>query len=168
VLRKVQQRITPISSPLRDLVEESVGSALLDYNDDPDRYDPQRAQLFEYLATVAYGHFRNAWKKERRVADRSVLLSDLDAHTQDSLLDQQDLDAPIQAQELWAYIQTEFVDAVERRVIVLMLNDVSETTAYSQILGIGHLSQEEQEKDVKRIKERIGKRLRRIVRRHSQ
>lgn len=168
VLHKVQQKSIQLTSTVCVLVEEAVGTALLDYNEAPDRYDPQRASLFGYIAMLAYSRFHDAWKSEQCATVKSDPLSKLDSLALEQLIEQQDVDAHLHAQELWEYIQRELVDAQERKVVALMLNNIRETIAYSQVLGIDHLPPKEQQKAVKRIKERIGKRLRRIVRRYQQ
>ena len=53
-------------------VEESVGKAFLDYNDDPERYNPELLSLRAYLIMVAYGDFQKARKREYRRVRRQA------------------------------------------------------------------------------------------------
>ncbi|MDQ3929706.1 MAG: hypothetical protein M3328_11250 [Chloroflexota bacterium] len=57
------------------LVEEAVGEALLNYNDAPERYDPEQAGLHAYLVMSAYRDFQNAANKERRHTQRQATLT---------------------------------------------------------------------------------------------
>lgn len=59
-------------------------------------------------------------------------------------------------------VAEEFPDPVDRQVISLMLAGERRTVAFSNVLGLQALSQREQQRAVKRHKDRITKRLQRL------
>jgi hypothetical protein len=62
---------------------------------------------------------------------------------------------------LWQRVRLLVPDGRERRTFVLMLCGVRETGLYADVLQIDHLPLSEQQREVKRTKDRIRKRLRR-------
>ncbi len=151
----------------RDLVEEAVGQALLDYIDAPERYDPELASLQRYLVMAAYRDFQNMNKKESRRTRSQRYLSVLaeEQGEQDVMDDQQELDhilERIHAEHLWQQIEEHFPDPIDRQIVALLVDRVRSPQPYAQLLGLTHLSAREQAEAVKRAKDRITRRLRRI------
>lgn len=147
------------------LVEEAVGQALLSYNDAPERYDPERAPLRGYLVMAAYGDYRNAVAKEARRTSGRVSLSDETDTEQDLADDRQNIEAVldrIEAEALWEAVAAAFPDPTDRQIVTLLINRVRSYEPYSKVLGLTNLPDDEQRKQVKRAKDRIAKRLRRI------
>jgi DNA-directed RNA polymerase specialized sigma24 family protein len=70
VVRKTRARAGPAADPV--LVEEAVGKAFLDYNEDPKRYNPELSSLRTYLIMAAYRDFQKARNREYRWAQRQV------------------------------------------------------------------------------------------------
>ena len=149
------------------LVEEAVGQALLDYNDHPERYDPERASLIAYLVMAGYRDFQNARAAESRKTGRDVSLS-VDDSMADQITDtgqERDLErlfARLQAGEVWRNVEVAFPDPIERRIIMLLANGVRSTDPYADVLGLQDLAADERVMEVKRVKDRITKRLRRL------
>ncbi len=149
------------------LVEEAVGQALLDYIEAPERFDPVRASLRGYLVMAAYRDFQNMSKKEARRAAPQRYLSALAAEREEFDLtdDQQDIDRIIEqidAENLWQQIQEHFPDTAERQMVALLVDRVRSPQPYARLLGIEHLPTDEQAEAVKRAKDRMARRLRRI------
>ncbi len=115
------------------LVEEAVGEALLDYHDHPERYIPNRASLRSYLAMAAHRDFQNAFAKELRVSGRQVSLFDP------------------------AFREQDIVGSQE------MIDKTRSPEPYAQVLGLCHLPYDERIREVRRVKYRITKRLRRGI-----
>lgn len=145
------------------LVEEAVGEALLDYHDSPERYDPRRASLQSYLSMAAYRDFQNAAAKERRVTGRQVSLFDPAFQEQDIVESQETIDSQLQEEKLWQLIDQVFPDPTERRVVMLILNKTRSPEPYAQVLGLCDLPYDERIREVRRVKYRITKRLRRGI-----
>jgi RNA polymerase sigma-70 factor, ECF subfamily len=141
------------------LVEEAVGQALLDYHDAPERYNPNRASLRSYLVMAAYRDFQNAQAKEHRVTEHQVSL--FDPALQEQGERQEALESQLQVEELWGLINEVFPDPIERRIVTLIVNKVRSPEPYARLLGLGSLSYEEQLRQVRLVKYRITRRLRR-------
>lgn len=138
----------------------------------PDRYDPKRSALLTWLTMQAHGdllnHYKSPQKKfERRwlvesavsrddpESDRSVRLGDrvpwLDAVP--------GLDAPAAL----AAIRDAFPDERDRRLIWLTcVDEVHSTEDAASVLGLVELPERERASAVKRHKDRVMKRLRRL------
>jgi len=127
----------------------------------PERYDPARLPLPAYLLMIARRKLKTAQTAERRhhksripwdsVEDR------LPAQNEDGEDDGPSFDAP----ELRAVIAA-FTPA-ERRALDLQRGGERRTAVFADALGIADRPAAEQEAEVKRVKDRILKRLRRAV-----
>ncbi len=163
LVQDVQQRARDHADPT--LVEEAVGQALLDYHDAPARYDPNRASLHIYLTMAAYRDYQNAQAKEQRTQAHQISL--FDPTLQESVESLESLAETIaskaQAEELWRFIQELFRDPLEWRIVMLIINGVRALEPYAQILGIGDVPHEEQIEQIKLVKYRITRRLRRRI-----
>ncbi len=146
------------------MVEEAVGQALLDYNDEPERYDPERSTLRSYLGMMAHSHFRDARKKEQRYADHQVSFSLLSALEMEQQLasSTEEVENAFVVKESLEQLNAAFTDPIERRIVSLIVNRVRSRDPYVRVLNLQHLSEPEQRKEVKRVRERLVKRMRRL------
>lgn len=152
------------------LVEEAVGEALLDYNDAPERYDPEQAALHAYLVMAAYRDYQNAASTERRHAQRQVTLDGEDSARLDVPDGRSDLDNllnRISAEEWWSLVESTFSEPADRQLVIMLANGVRATESYAKVLGITELPTEEQAREVKRAKDRLLKRLKRLGESHD-
>jgi len=145
------------------LVEEAVGEALLDYHDHPERYIPNRAGLRSYLVMAAYRDFQNASAKERRVTGHQVSLFDPALQVQEIAESQETIDSKLHEEILWQLIDEVFPDPIERRIVMLILNKTRSPEPYAQVLGLCDLPYNERIQEVRRVKYRITRRLRRGI-----
>jgi hypothetical protein len=143
------------------LVEEAVGEALLDYRDMPARYDPSRASLRSYLGMAAYRDFQNAFAKEYRVMAHQVSLFDPALQEQDIVESQERIESQLQVEDLWKLIEEVFPGPTERRIVALIINSVHSPEPYARVLGLGDLPHEEKLRQVRLVKYRITRKLRR-------
>lgn len=148
-----------------ELCEEAVHLALCGYLHDPATYDPERGELASYLRMAAQGDLLNLLGKEQRHQRGRVSLTAVelspdagkylgredDPSLRLRIAEEQTADDPVR----------DGCDEGERRVLDLMREGERHTAAYAAALGIGHLSGEEQERQVKRVKDRLKKRLER-------
>ena len=142
-----------------DLRDEAADRALLDFLDAPHRFDPARATLGAYLRMAARHDLLNLLEAERR-ARRGIALDSIaePADYRNMMRDEEiTWEHPRLAAELGA------LDADERAAFELMRDGVRETAAFVSGLGLGHLSAAEQTVAVKRVKDRVKKRLARAV-----
>jgi len=162
LVQNVRKRAGQYSDPM--LIEEAVGQALLDYHDKPESYNPQRNPLQSYLIMAAYRDFQNARAKEDRLAEHQISIFDPAFHEGDRAGSQETVEAiehELQVEELWKLIDEIFPDPTERRIVTLILNKVRSPGPYAQALGLGDLPNDERLRQIRLVKYRITRRLRR-------
>jgi hypothetical protein len=150
----------------------AAGDAIMALIKNPKTYKPNRQSLEVYLRISAKGDLKNRLRVERRYRERHVrweavehspvgrkYLREADpAHT----LEQHESEAamvakpPIVPATVRATLTLE-----EAKVIELMQTKERKTAVYAVVLGISHLTFEAQQEQVKRVKDRLKKRLER-------
>lgn len=162
---------------LRDshLIEEAAEDALFDLAKHPEHYDPARSTLISYLRMAARGDLRNKLQREARHRRHLVPLPDENAPgVEQSALarnsGREDTEDPALLAERREQLNPQFqpmrntvFSDQDRTVIQLILDGERRTSVYAQILGITHLPESEQRREVKRVKDRLLKRLRRLA-----
>jgi DNA-directed RNA polymerase specialized sigma24 family protein len=146
------------------LVEEAVGEALLNYHDAPEKYDPSRISLRSYLIMSAYRDFQNAWIKENRQTKYQISLFDPAFQKSEIAVSQETaelIEHELRVEELWKLIDEIFPDSTERRIVTLILNKVRSPEPYAQALGLSDVSHDDQLRQIRLVKYRITRRLRR-------
>jgi DNA-directed RNA polymerase specialized sigma24 family protein len=158
-----------------DDCQTAAHQALLSYFRDPQRYRPDDLPLSAYLRMAARGDLLNLLAKERRHHRRRVSWSavELDEDGRNLLGTDEDPSRLLEQEEEREEARA-VLDAVRRRcteaeagALDLMLDGVRDTAAYAAVLGLGGLPVPEQERAVKRVKDRIVKRLERERARHE-
>ena len=159
-------------SHLSDLheIEEQAAQSLLNYFKSPEKFDPARGSLLNYLRTDASYNLRTMMRKRSRRAELSLsctehLCAPDDTHALHDL-DQWSCDAELKA--IPRRIRESLTDPVDRQLLVLMLEGVRRTEDYALILGIGNLEREEQKRVVKRHKDRLKKQIHREIQKHHR
>lgn len=147
---------------------------LLGYQSRPEQYDSRQLSLFAYLRMAARYDMLNQIDKHRRYAGRLLSLADpaveLLLHDRNTLQEGEELDEWLRQRtdrsfgEIVLALRAE-LEAVEEQVLMLMLEGVRDTATYAAVLGITHLDEVSQRREVKRTKDRILKRLQRLGRR---
>jgi RNA polymerase sigma-70 factor (ECF subfamily) len=149
--------------------EEAAGQALWDYVKNPTKYNSEYTDLAAYLRMAARGDLLNLRQKEHRHhrhrADKSfVELAGEGGNLSGESDDPVDrLEREEEAARAKALLQELLQDCTseERRVVELMLDGQRETRIFAEAIGQGHLPLQEQKREVKRVKDRIKKRLER-------
>jgi hypothetical protein len=144
----------------QDELESWAIDALIAYLENPARYDPKQSALLTYLAMDADGDIKNAYSSAQATRERFLADVEDEASRRNETTDDEKLDLDDRA--LYASLRDAFPDKRDRKVIDLMLQNVRETVAYAGVLGIAHLPSAQQAAEVKRVKDRIKKRLRRL------
>lgn len=144
----------------QDLEERAIDS-LIAYVSNPQRYDPRRASLLTYLTLDADGDLKNAYRSARH--EREQLASDVeDAVSRRN--ERADVEFFLEEDRAFlARLREAFPDERDRRVIYLLLEGERSTAAYAAALDISGRPVDEQRAEVKRIKDRIKKRLARLI-----
>jgi RNA polymerase sigma-70 factor (ECF subfamily) len=147
---------------------------LLGYQSKPEQYDSRQLSLFAYLKMAARYDMLNQIDKQQRHARRLLSLADpaveLLLRDRNTLQESDELDEWLRQRtdrsfgEIVLALRAE-LEAVEEQVLMLMLDGVRDTATYAGVLGITHLDEVSQRREVKRTKDRILKRLQRLGRR---
>jgi RNA polymerase sigma-70 factor (ECF subfamily) len=163
------QRAYPTVDP--HMVESAVIDTLLDMAEHPQRYDPARGSLGAYLGMAARGDLRNALQSLRRRAAHQALLQvvELSPAARNLATDEADDPGeivaraePVASPELLAAVRAAFQPA-ELEIVTLMLEGERRTGEYARLLGLANRPEPEQRREVKRVKDRLEKRLRRLA-----
>lgn len=153
------------------LCVQAAEDAILSLIDTPTSYDPRRGALDAYLRMSARGDLRNALESERRHGSRGESLDVIELLGSDRNLYQEESDpARIVEREdderelLRRLLPAEVVSTFsweERWILELMRQGERRTSAFARVLAITHLPQADQQREVKRAKDRIKRRLQR-------
>ncbi len=161
------QRAFPTVDP--HLCLSAVHEALMAYVRDPRAYDPGRRDLALYLRMSARGDLRNLRRGEDRHQRGRVPWSVVELGQEAGNICGRDeepslaLERGEQAEECRAFLGSvcEGLSAEERLVFELMLAGEHATPVFARALDLGDRPAAEQERAVKRVKDRIKKRLER-------
>jgi hypothetical protein len=156
--------------------DTAVHKALFDYVQHPGRYDPARLDLAAYLRMAAGRDLRNLRRAEARHHRHRVAWNPVEEGYPRGKYSGADDDPAValervqDAEEGKRLLEsvTEGWDEKDRRALNLMLEGERRTAAYAEILEIGDRPAEEQEREVKQLKDRIKRRLERKGERHGR
>jgi RNA polymerase sigma-70 factor (ECF subfamily) len=149
--------------------EEAAGDTLCDYVKNPATYRPELLNLTAYLRMAAKRDLLNLCKKEHRHHEHRVAMSLVEfANERGNLSGENDNpvdrlereEEAMRANDLLQALVQDFTPE-ERRVAELMRDGQRQTQVFAEAIGQGHLPVEEQKREVKRVKDRIKKRLER-------
>jgi len=158
-----------------DLRNEAAGQAICDLSKEPSIYDPNRGKtLFGFLRTSAKRDLQNLLaKEERHNKNREfVELSSIDgkysrgADGDPSVAAENREEAGIALRKILPVVR-EGLSEVEKRVLDLILDGEKKTSVFAQACGISDLPKDEQEKEVKRLKGKVNKRIERARQDHG-
>lgn len=135
---------------------DAADRALMDFLCFPARFDPARSGLGTYLRMAARGDLANLVEQERRARRGFSLDAVAEPVDRRNIMRDEELDP-----RLVAALKT--LDAAEQTAFELMSDGIRETPAFVNHLGLAHLTAGEQVVAVKRIKDRVKKRLARVV-----
>ena len=162
-----------------DLITDVASDALLRFVQSPEKYRPERGELWSYLYMDVQGDLRNALAKEHRRQKKEVPL-DLVAHDQPDgntdveeevmrRLDFSSLEQGRDTQTILNQLRGEIPDPRDWQVVLLMFSGERHTNVFAAVLGIEHLPVDVQREEVKKAKDRLRLRLKRFgVKIHEQ
>jgi RNA polymerase sigma-70 factor (ECF subfamily) len=147
---------------------------LLDYRQRPEQFDPGRLSLLAYLRMAAkydmLNQIRKNQRRERRLTPidgENVELPTLEGNQyrrEDDLQEWVQQFTDLSLREILVAVETQ-LKGPEAQVLAMMLKGIRSTSAYAEVLGITELDEPAQRREVKRIKDRIMKRLERLGKR---
>jgi DNA-directed RNA polymerase specialized sigma24 family protein len=167
--------VAPLAARLRPrcadehLCLEAAETAVLDYLASPERFCPEKGDLGTYLFVAARCDLLNLLRREKRHKDRHVSLFSVEFGPQGGNLagrEKEPCELLCRGEEV--AVSEEIFDAVaaecsedERRILDLWRQGKADTVACATVLGISDRPTAEQERQAKRVKDRLKKRLQR-------
>lgn len=159
----------------------AVDDALIDLFQRPRTYDPTKGSLLVFLRVAANNRLRNVLRSERRHSDRRAPIDAVEhvalavKYGQGNIDDdpaeiverrerEEALLAQLPPQHPVSVIPNSITDDLtpaEREVLELHLRKERKTTVFARVMGIADLSPAEQKAQVKRLRDKLDKRLRR-------
>jgi DNA-directed RNA polymerase specialized sigma24 family protein len=143
-----------------DIYLSAVYETLTDYFKTPEKYDPAKSGLLTYLKLASWRDLRNLLRKESRHTSGRVRLEDVEFSHSDGNDISERVAEDLDNQRLVADL-TQGMTSDEQAVFDLMMEGERSTRVAAEAMNIGHMSSEEQARQVKRVKDRIKKRIRR-------
>lgn len=152
-----------------DVINNGTFKAFENYLGRPAQYLPEKRSLCGYLNMAAHGDIRNELERrgryQRTVQPFYADVADGDdgAEYEREPVSDSNVEAEVMLNlhPLWARIDALVPDPVDRHVVRMMLDGERETVAYAELMGISHLPRAEQEREVKKCKDRLTKKLKR-------
>lgn len=150
---------------------EAASEAICSLIKRPQSYMPDRQTLVVYLQLSAQGDLKNVLRREGRHHRRRATMEsvELSPDAGKYLGREADPSLPLQIEEARSALRAEISEILplvqqglsepELRVLELMLNGERKTSVFAEAFGISHLSVDEQKSEVKRIKDRLRKRV---------
>jgi RNA polymerase sigma-70 factor (ECF subfamily) len=167
LVRRLRQRFPTLDE---HLLEEVAIDLILSVAEHPRQYDPSRASLTAYLHMAARRDVQNALRSRGRQTRALRPLEDVElAQSAGNLLAETPSDpAEITAMhkpldpETAALLRQSF-SPLEWEAVQLVLEGERRTSIYADLLEIRHLAEADQAREVKRVKDRLLKRLQRLA-----
>ncbi|MBI1915574.1 MAG: hypothetical protein HYS12_12700 [Planctomycetes bacterium] len=164
LLAWVEERHRQVDEHLR---QDAAHTAILSFVEDPTAYDPSGLDVAGYLRMSTQGDLRNLLQREARHHRRRVPWKVVEDSPDAGKYLGRDDDASFRlriAEEQGpndrAYeIVFAGCNEIERRVLELMHRGEKRTPVFAEVMGIGDRPKEEQRKEVKKMRDRLDKRL---------
>jgi hypothetical protein len=167
-INKVRQFNWQIHLSDSSLIMEVVIDSFYSYLYNPGKFDPKKQTLERFLVIDAEGDLKNAWAKKKREQNKFTIIKnevEFDKQFGNSEIGKiKNLNTPNQIMIdkeadgiLNAELKKHFDSARDIEMANLILARERDTNVYADVLEIAHLSFEEQQKEVKRNKDRIKK-----------
>lgn len=160
------------SLPDPEWTSDIATDTLLAFVQDPSRYIPERGRLWPYLVLDAKRNLQNLIQKEERRRKRLVPLDAValvpsggNSNVEDEVLErlvptfsagQYDVN------QIYEQLRREIADPHDWQVLLLLFAGERRTHVFAKVLDITHLPADEQRKQVKRVKDRLRIRLKRL------
>lgn len=149
---------------------DAATEVLVQYLQAPTRYDAARASVLGWLTMQAHGDLTNAYhSKQRRFEQSWIVESDLPTSPTsgeprlDDYLPSIEMNPHLDRSRFLADLRDAFPDERDRRLLWHIVVDGSRSTdEAAEILGLTHLPAIERAAEVRKNKDRIMKRLRRL------
>jgi RNA polymerase sigma-70 factor (ECF subfamily) len=143
---------------VRDFAIDSI----IGYLESPERYDPARASLLTYLRLDAHGDLLNDHDRRQRQRERwKKAAVELEDEARNSSTDEYPSEREEPDLKL-SDVREALPDERDRRAALLMMEEERSTRTFAEVWELTALPPQEQAAEVKRNKDRIKARLRRL------
>jgi hypothetical protein len=153
------------------LCEQAAEDAILSLIKNPSSFNPEKGSLEAYPKMSARGDLRNALEKEARHRDRRADFEAVELFGSDRNLVVEDANLALivereedEREELMNAIASRaerLFTSEEQRVLALLADGERSTAAFARVLGLTDSPEDVQRREVKRVKDRIKRRLQR-------
>ena len=164
VIKKIKSRYPNVTKKDEALILEAVNEAFFGFFKNPATYDPDKTGLHRFLEVAAERDLINLLSKDKKIPKRKNLPEDVELQERfwNSIKKEDDsTDWQIIQQESMEAIETEltkyFQDDLDIELAKLIMVGERKTSVFVKILRIDSLTEGEQEREVKRHKDRIKK-----------
>lgn len=145
-----------------DRVRDFAIDSIIAYLESPGRYDPARASLLTYLRLDAHGDLLNEHNRRQRQRDR---LQETDVELEDEIRNSSTDEYPSDREEAelrLVDVREALADERDRRAVFLMMEGERSTETFAEVWELTNLPAQHQAGEVKRNKDRVKARLRRL------
>jgi RNA polymerase sigma-70 factor (ECF subfamily) len=167
LLPALERRFARTQLPDPHSVSSLIGLSIARYLADPSRWQPERAPLLAFLWQDVSGDVKNERDSRARLRRHEepdsvaveLVGADRNLDVEEEVLDEMDPFGVAPSRVALARDEIATFDERDRRLIALLGAGARSTSAYAEVLGIAHLPEVAQAKEVKRHKDRLKKRL---------
>ncbi len=156
-----------VSSVDQVMLEDAAIEMILKLGERPEKYDPERGSLASYLRMAARRDVLNDLESERRRNRHLAPLEDVELRSSARNLPWASTRDPAEAlvdklgHERVGRLREQF-EGSELEMVDLLVDGERRTEVYADVLGLRDLPWEEQVREVKRAKDRLKKRMKRL------
>ncbi|MGE0539377.1 MAG: hypothetical protein AB7R89_04290 [Dehalococcoidia bacterium] len=146
------------------MITDAVLRAVLTFVEHPERYDPTKLKIMDYLRMSAKGDLRNLMARERKHSSRRAPLDavDLQRSVGNEPQEPASLPAGVSQDLLLRRLRERFPDPRDQRAVRLILDGAKKNEEFARIYNLGDLPLAEQRVIVKRHKDRLKKAMKRM------
>lgn len=157
VIQSVRKFNPKIHSTDSSLIPQVVIDSFYSYFDRPEKFNGAKQSLLRFLIMDAEADLKNTLTKQRRLASKLEAIGS----TNENQLESDTPELRLINREAEIILQTElfglFENKIDMELANLILLKERDTSVYADILNIAHLGFEEQQRVVKRHKDRVKK-----------
>jgi RNA polymerase sigma-70 factor (ECF subfamily) len=164
VIQSIRRFNPKINSMDKSLIPQVVIDSFYSYFDRPEKFNAAKQSLSGFLIMDAEADLKNALAKQRRLASKLEAIGSTD----EGQLESETPELQLINHEAEIILQRELIalfgNETDVELANLVLQKERDTSVYADILKIAHLAVEEQQRQVKRHKDRVKKVLIRKLR----
>lgn len=139
---------------------DAVIDAIYDYLGSPEVYQYDRGRLSSFLIRIAKRRYIDTWRSRAAEAGREKKFADVVELR--SPAPKETMEHAAEARQLWDKVEHIVTDTRDREALLLLLDGERSTGALAEVLGLSGLPELQQQREVKRHRDRLLKILSRL------